>query len=380
MAEGDDPFASIIDDCLYSSSQEELLRHSKFAREDEIFAGDTVKPPASVNSGRTPVELASAGVAGRSGRVEVAGVRADCDEKRDLGFPQDKKRSTIEVVFDGEMRVGEVPAESERVQVRERENPEEGSSIGPPLKKSRVSGSKLKGGKVSPLVQCSEKIVLDSEDKGKQIVVFKGGVRVEIVSPLRCFAPTDVECTEELVVEDEHGAAQDEMRGEKSNPAKKKLEFEDNTPVIEVQEEETNDVKKNKEMVIDVDQEDGNGKAAETQQGGSSEEIEIRGRRELPRSLLGQIWGLNADGNDGTGNGSSGTHNKDRGEESVEENGGQKSKTDENLRHLLHVLKMLASQMLCDADDNEIDIFETAKKRRMTFPCSRFRVDLKTDE
>ena len=246
------------------------------------------------------------------------------------------------------------------------------------MKKSRVSGSKLKGEKVSPLVQCSEKIVLDSEDKGKQIVVFKGGVRVEIVSPLRCFAPTGVECTEELVVEDDHDAAPDEMRGEKSNPAKKKLEFEDNTEVIEVQEEETKN--KNKEMVSDVDQEDGNGKCAEARQNGSSEQIEIRGKRELPRSLLGQIWGLNADGNDGTGNGSSGTHNKDRGEKSVEENGGQKSKTDGNLRHLLDVLKMLATQMLCDADDNEIDIFETAKKHRMTFPCSRFRVDLKMNE
>lgn len=373
MAKDDDPFASIIDDCLYSSSQEELLRHSKFAREDEIFAGDTGKPPASVNSGRSPMELASGDVSGGSNRVEVAGVRADCDEKRDLGLPQEKKRSTIEVVFDGEVRVGEVPVESETGQARERENPEEGSSFEPPVKKSRVSGSKLKGEKVSPLVQCSEKIVLDSEDKGKQIVVFKGGVRVEIVSPLRCFAPTGVECTEELVVEDDHDAAPDEMRREKSHPAKKKLEFEDNTEVIEIQEEGTNDVNKNKEMVSDVDQEDGNGKCAEARQNGSSEEIEIRGKRELPRSLLQQIWGLNADGNDGTGNGSSGAHNKDRGEKSVEENGGQKSKTDGNLKHLLDVLKMLATQMLRDADDNEIDIFETAKKRRMTFPCSRFK-------
>ena len=380
MAEDDDPFASMIHDCLYSSSQEELLRYSKFAREDEIFAGDTGKAPASVNSGRPPVELASADVAGRSNRVEVAGVRAACDEKRDLGFPQEKKSSTIEVVFDGEVRVGEVPSESERGQGKERENPEEGSSIEPPLKKPRVSGSKLKGKKVSPLVQCSEKIVLDSEDKGKQIVVFKGGVKVEIVSPLRCFAPTGVECTEELVVAGEHDTAQDDMRGAKLNPAKKKLEFEGNTVVIEVEEEETNEPKKNKETGSDVDKRDGNGKSAETQQDGSSEEIEIRGKRELPCSLLGQIWGLNVDGSDGTGNGSSGTHNREKAEETVEENVGQKSRTDQSLKHLLGVLKMLATQMLCDADVDEIDIFETAKRRGMTFPRSRFCVHLEMDE
>lgn len=171
----------------------------------------------------------------------------------------------------------------------------------------------------------------------------------------------------------ERGRKQDLPR---SLLGQKKLEFGDNTEVIEIQDEETSEPK-NGGMSNDVDtNEDGNVKGAKNRGGGTREETERQRKRDLPRSLLGQIWGLNTNGSDGSGNGG----NRERGERNVDGNGGERSKNDEALKHLLDVLKMLATQMLCDADDGEVDIFETAKSRGMTFPCSRFLLDTKKDK
>uniref|UniRef100_A0A803LUF8 Uncharacterized protein n=1 Tax=Chenopodium quinoa TaxID=63459 RepID=A0A803LUF8_CHEQI len=399
--EEQDPLAFITENCRYSSSQEELLSHAKFAREDETFP-DEDESPAVESSGVILRKLDGAYDSGMKGGGELAAGVANPGTPKNLGFRGERKGETsgtkLEGVCGGEKEI--------EAQLKGRE-----SEIEPQLKKY----------KVSPLVHCTGKMVIEGENDGGEVVVFSGDLKVEKVSSLRPVVPESAVCTEKL---DDDVHVEGEQRA--GSGVMKKLEFDMETEVINVEEEG--------EIVEIVDKEGGD---------------HGLGKRELPRSMFGLVWGegtgdlignedmkggskeanlegekdgepkgdqeevcgegngelignvdvkggskeANLEGEKdgeskgdqeevcGEGNGGANENvvvensnvERDSKEASVQGNRDEKSKggEEEAMRCILDVLRMLVSDK-CSNDDGEVDILETAKRHGMTFPRSRF--------
>ncbi|GMH29779.1 hypothetical protein Nepgr_031622 [Nepenthes gracilis] len=209
----DDPYGSIIEHCIYSSSQESLLNRSIFAREDELFLGlespelsgppdpvggitivsppetpkqtvDDDTPPAEEymtppeesrlsSSQEQPALIAAAESPCGQGFVdsldggggsgnEITSVDAGCvdiNRSVDLEFGEERT-ATIEVVYDGKVRVREVSEiEFERSEVSERGNIPRKSSVEPPLKIPRISYENLGN---------TEELVIENDDDNEE--------------------------------------------------------------------------------------------------------------------------------------------------------------------------------------------------------------------
>ncbi|XP_056686512.1 uncharacterized protein [Spinacia oleracea] len=408
--EEQDPFAAVADDCRYSSSQEELLSRTKFARADEKFPDDDDSPPvAATGPGVSRRKLDGEGDSEGIRGGELATGDADSARAGNLGFRGERKRS----------REGE-PSGSKSEQNCEGERDTE-----PELKKN----------KVSPLVHCSGKLVIEGEDNGEETVVFRGDLKVEKVSSIRS-VPESGGCTVKLGGEDAGDDVCVEGKMMTESRAKKK--------------------------VIHVGEDEGRGKVegdGTSTRKEKEEDITKRRKRKLPRSMFELVWGEgtgdlignadrvagNADRVAGNANrftensnrvaenANRGIENADRvtgnanrvtgnegglkessiegkgkgkskgGEEetvcgersengnvesilkeaSVKENRDGKSKgSKESLSCILDFLKMLSSEKCSedDDDDDEIDILETVKRRGLTFSRSRFLPEVEEDE
>ncbi|KNA15525.1 hypothetical protein SOVF_097480 [Spinacia oleracea] len=240
--EEQDPFAAVADDCRYSSSQEELLSRSKFARADEKFPDDDDSPPvAATGPGVSRRKLDGEGDSEGIRGGELATGDADSARAGNLGFRGERKRS----------REGE-PSGSKSEQNCEGERDTE-----PELKKN----------KVSPLVHCSGKLVIEGEDNGEETVVFRGDLKVEKVSSIRS-VPESGGCTVKLGGEDAGDDVCVEGKMMTESRAKKK--------------------------VIHVGEDEGRGKVegdGTSTRKEKEEDITKRRKRKLPRSMFELVWG-----------------------------------------------------------------------------------------
>ncbi|CAO2819442.1 unnamed protein product [Amaranthus hypochondriacus] len=350
--EEEDPFAFIIDSCRYSSSQEELLSHSKFAREDEVFP-DEKKPSEVENSGGCRLKVdgvdQTGGGYGRKLPVDADSVRA-----KNLGFQGEKR------------------------------GPSEGEASGTKLVES-VGGKsdielQLKKSKVDSVIRCSGKMMIEGKDEEK-VVMVEGDLKVEMASASGSGIENLLKCTEKLdseVDEDDfHIGGELNWNG----GGKKKAESFQETELIDLEGEEENRAKCKVDKKVN-DHGGGNEKMEEyANEGDDTSEKEddntMRGKRKLPDSMFGLVW-------------DEGTRDRKQNEKKVIENGvtvdeikdtSVEGKRDEKpkggedegeaLKRILNVLRVIVGDK-CSNDDTEIDIFETVKRRGMTFPRSRF--------
>ncbi|XP_057520138.1 uncharacterized protein LOC130800614 [Amaranthus tricolor] len=349
--EEEDPFAFIIDSCRYSSSQEELLSHSKFAREDEVFP-DEKKPSGAENSGGCRLKVDGADQTG-GGYVRKFSVDANSVRAKNLGF-QGEKRGPSEGEASGTKLVESVGGKSE---------------IEPQLKKSKVDS----------VIRCSGKMVIEGKDEEK-VVMVEGDLKVEMASASGSGIENLAECTEKLNSEVDEDDVH--IGGELSlNGGGKKEESFQETELIDLEGEEENQAKCKVDKKVN-DHGGGNEKMEENANEGDDrskkEDDNTRlGKRKLPDSMFGLTW-------------DEGTRDRKRNENkvieneimvdeikdaSVEEKRVEKPKGGEDegeaLKRILNVLRVIVGDK-CLKDDTEIDIFETVKRRGMTFPRSRF--------
>ncbi|KMT11818.1 hypothetical protein BVRB_5g105180 [Beta vulgaris subsp. vulgaris] len=263
--EEQDRFALYHDFCRYSSSQEELLSRAKFAREDETFP-DNDKSPEIENSGASRRKLDDVDDFREKRPGESAAADADSERAKNLGFGS---------------KGGEVS----------------GTKLEGICEGKREIEHQSKKQKVSPLVHCSGKRVIEGDDRGEEVVVSRGDLKVVMKNSLCSFVPESPEFTEKLDIEDGGDEVRIEGMGTESG-GKKKLEFCCETEVVKFEEEEgigeigdfnmEGGDRGDRGGEVGGDLKQGDGTIMEEEEKGI---MRLPRKRELPRSMFGLVWG-----------------------------------------------------------------------------------------
>uniref|UniRef100_A0A803L5M0 Uncharacterized protein n=1 Tax=Chenopodium quinoa TaxID=63459 RepID=A0A803L5M0_CHEQI len=385
--EEQDPLAFITENCRYSSSQEELLSHAKFAREDEAFPDEDESPAVEI-SGVNLRKLDGADDSGVKGGGESAAGVANPGTPKNLGFRGERKGETSGTKLEG-VCGGEKVIEA---QLKGRE-----SEIEPQLKKY----------KVSPLVHCSGKMVIEGENDGGEVVVFSGDLKVEKVSSLRPVVPErsgvkkklgfDMETEVINFGEEEriagignvdkeggdHGQGSgkvEDVWGEGTGKLIGNEDVKGGSKEANLEGEKDGEFKGDKEEVCG----EGNGDLIGNEdEKGVTKEANLEGEKdEESKGDKEEVYDEgNGDANENVVVENSNVE-RDSKEASVEGNRDEKSKggEEEAMRCILDVLRMLVNTKCSNDDDDEVDILETAKRHGMSFPRSRFLPEVEEDE